>query len=106
MASEMGKLLVCGGFFIGLLAGIGDASADAERGQIISQQWCAACHLVGPDQVRATDGVATFEEIAQRHDVTADGLRAFLSSPHPAMPDMALTRNEIRDIVAYIQFLK
>jgi mono/diheme cytochrome c family protein len=106
MSSEMPRLLVCGGLFIGLFAGIDHAAADAERGRIISQQWCSACHLVGPDQVRAIDGVATFEEIAQRHDVTADGLRAFLASPHPVMPDMALTRDEIRDIVAYIQSMR
>ena len=86
--------------------GIGSASADALDGQIIAERWCAACHLVGPDQTRASDGVPTFADIAQRVDVTADGLRAFLASPHPMMPDMALTRNEIRDLVVYIKTLE
>ena len=29
-------------------------------------------------------------------------LTAFLTDPHPKMPDMNLTRSEIADIVAYI----
>lgn len=104
--SGLRKLLIGAGLFIGLTAVPDAASADAQRGEIIAERWCSACHLVGPDQVRAIDGVATFEEIAQRHDVTAEGLRAFLVSPHPVMPDMALTRDEISDIVAYIESLQ
>jgi cytochrome c2 len=86
--------------------GIAGASADVRSGQTIAERWCAACHLVGPDQTRVTDGVATFAEVARREDVTIDGLRAFLASPHPMMPDMALTRREIRDLVAYIKSLE
>lgn len=105
MSSIVQKQLIGAGLLV-FLAGINHASADAQRGQVIAERWCSACHLVGADQVRALDGVATFEEIARRHDVTDDGVRAFLSSPHPVMPDMALTRDEIRDIVAYIKALE
>jgi mono/diheme cytochrome c family protein len=86
--------------------GVTGAAADARSGQIIAERWCAACHLVGPDQTRAVDGVASFAEVARREDVTADGLAAFLASPHPMMPDMALTRDEIRDLTAYIGSLE
>jgi mono/diheme cytochrome c family protein len=82
------------------------AFADVQTGAVIAERWCAECHLVGPDQTRAIDGVATFAEVARRDDVTEDGLRAFLSSPHPQMPDMALMRNEIRSLVAYIESLE
>ena len=85
---------------------IGSAHADARDGQIIAERWCATCHLVVPDQTRTSDGVPTFPEIARREDVTADGLETFLASPHPVMPDMALTRNEIRALVSYIETLK
>ena len=37
---------------------------------------------------------------------TADQLRAFLSHPHGAMPDLSLTRAEINDLVAYIETLR
>jgi len=37
--------------------------------------------------------------------MTPDQLRAFLSHPHGAMPDLALTRAEIDDLIGYIQSL-
>jgi len=94
------------GVVIALWIGIGNANADPRSGQIVAERWCAACHLVGPDQLRALDGVPTFAEVARREDVTAEGLRVFLSSPHPLMPDMALTRDEIRSLVAYIKTME
>ena len=33
-------------------------------------------------------------------------LRAFLSHPHGAMPDLALSRAEIDDLIAYIEGLR
>jgi hypothetical protein len=33
-------------------------------------------------------------------------LEGFLADPHPVMPDMSLTRQEIKDLVAYIGSLK
>jgi mono/diheme cytochrome c family protein len=35
--------------------------------------------------------------------MTDDQLRTFLAHPHGAMPDLALTRAEIDDVVAYIE---
>jgi hypothetical protein len=37
---------------------------------------------------------------------TADQLRAFLSRPHGAMPDLSLTRAEIDDLIGYIETLR
>jgi mono/diheme cytochrome c family protein len=104
-SEAMRKLTIAAGIMTFIGMGSGGVLADARSGQIIAERWCSACHLVGPDQALATDGVATFAEVARREDVTVAGLRAFLASPHPAMPDMALTRNEIRDLVAYIESL-
>lgn len=106
MRPNMRKLLTGAAGLLIFVAGTNNASADAQRGQVIAEQWCSACHLVSPEQVRALDGVPTFGEIARRGDVTADGLRVFLSTPHPVMPDMALTRDEIRDIVRYLNTLE
>jgi len=38
--------------------------------------------------------------------MTADQLRAFLSHPHGAMPNLALTRAEIDDLISYIATLR
>ena len=100
------KLLIGAGTLILLTASVDSVSADAQLGQVIAERWCSACHLVGSDQTRAIDGVATFQEIAGRYDVTVDGLRAFLASPHPVMPDMSLTRDEINALVNYIHSLQ
>jgi hypothetical protein len=37
---------------------------------------------------------------------TADQLRAFLSHPYGAMPDLSLTRAEIDDLIGYIETLR
>jgi len=74
---------------------------DAARGKIIAKRWCAACHVVAPDQTLANSDAPTFASIARRHE-GAKKLKAFLTDPHPKMPDMNLSRSEIADIVAYI----
>jgi cytochrome c2 len=78
-------------------------AADAERGEIIAKRWCAACHLVSSDQTRANSDAPSFSSIARKK--STEKLTAFLTDPHPKMPDMNLTRGEIADIVAYIKSL-
>jgi mono/diheme cytochrome c family protein len=74
---------------------------DAARGEIIARRWCAACHVVAPDQASANSDAPTFAEIAHKKQAPKK-LKAFLTNPHPKMPDMNLSRSEIADIVAYI----
>jgi mono/diheme cytochrome c family protein len=79
-------------------------AADATRGEIIAKRWCAACHLVSPDQKLASPDVPGFATIAHKQ-LPPEQLKSFLIDPHPKMPDMSLTRSEIEDIIAYIQSL-
>ena len=74
---------------------------DAAKGEIIVKRWCAACHVVSPDQVKANSDAPTFASIAHKRQPPKK-LKAFLTNPHPKMPDMNLSRSEIADIVAYI----
>lgn len=77
-------------------------AADAAHGGVIARRWCADCHIVASDQTRAKVDAPPFADIAVR--VPDDKrLAAFLTDPHPKMPDMSLTRKEIEDIVAYIR---
>lgn len=80
------------------------AAADIAQGKKIAKRWCASCHVVSPDQNQASVDVPTFCDIAQRK--SGGELKTFLMDPHPKMPDMSLTRQEIADIVAYIELLK
>jgi cytochrome c len=64
------------------------------------------CHVISSAQTGAvTEGPPSFPEIA-KSGMSADRLHAFLSHPHGAMPDLALTRTEIDDLILYIQSLR
>ncbi len=84
---------------------VSQAEADVEQGRIVAERWCASCHLVSPGQDMAADQATTFMQIAAREDLTAERLRTFLQAPHPPMPDLQLTRNEINALVSYIESL-
>lgn len=75
---------------------------NVATGQEIATRWCATCHIVAPDQSQGSAAVPTFMEIAERNADDMSVLAGFLADPHPKMPDMSLSRQEIRDIVAYI----
>jgi cytochrome c len=79
--------------------------ADATRGSQLARQWCASCHVTSSNPAgNVQQGPPSFHTIAVVR--TADQLRAFLSHPHGAMPDLSLTRQEIDDLVGYIETLR
>lgn len=80
---------------------------DVEAGHQIAKTWCAGCHLVGrEDQKIASDATPSFVSVAKMKATTITGLEVFLSTPHTRMPDYTLTRDEMRDVSAYILSLK
>lgn len=81
------------------------ADADTSKGRQLAQQWCANCHIVGGKPTgNVQQGPPSFPTIARAR--TADELRAFLTHPHGAMPDLSLTRQEIDGLVGYIETLR
>jgi mono/diheme cytochrome c family protein len=93
---------------VGLLAAIvatisPSRAADVARGAQLARQWCANCHVIdGSGAATVQQGPPSFRGIG----LTADQLRTFLTHPHGAMPDFALTRTEIDDVIAYIETLR
>jgi mono/diheme cytochrome c family protein len=79
---------------------------DAAAGKAMAELWCAECHMVAPDQQRTLVDVPTFMEIAERVNGDFAVIEGFLIDPHPAMPEMSLTRQEIRDLIAYFATLR
>jgi mono/diheme cytochrome c family protein len=79
------------------------AAPDPDHGKIIAQRWCAACHDVSLGQKQASADVPSFFYVARHMD--RRDLTSFLTDPHPKMPDMSLTRQEIDDLTAYIRSL-
>jgi cytochrome c len=81
------------------------ALADSAKGSQLAQQWCASCHVTSGSRAgNVQEGPPSFRTIAGSR--TADQLRAFLSHPHGAMPDLSLTRAEIDDLIGYIETLR
>jgi mono/diheme cytochrome c family protein len=89
-----------------LLTGAAFAAGDPAAGRALAERWCASCHLIGPGQAAATTEAPPFATVAARAPDALAALAAFLADPHPPMPDFSLTRQEIRDLLAYIASLK
>lgn len=80
---------------------------DAIAGRELAAKLCSNCHLtddVGPTAPRAD--VPSFVAIANSPRTTSETLAAAIILPHPEMPGIALTRAEIRHLIAYIVSLK
>ncbi len=81
------------------------ARADVANGQRLAQQWCASSPVInGGAGARVPQGPPSFREMARHLD--AGRMRTFLARPHGGMPDLALTRAEIEDLIAYIETFK
>jgi mono/diheme cytochrome c family protein len=72
----------------------------------MAERWCSACHLVSPSQTQANADVPTFASIARKLPANADVLSAFIANPHPPMPNLSLSRQDIQDLLAYVATLK
>jgi cytochrome c len=82
------------------------AETEMGAGSQIAQRWCVNCHVISSGQTGAApQGPPSFPTIA-KSGMSNDQLRTFLSHPHGAMPDLALTRNEIDALIAYIRSLR
>jgi mono/diheme cytochrome c family protein len=94
-----------------LMASMGPSVAqvpNTQRGRELAARLCTNCHVID----RATSGnpvradIPSFPAIARRTGATAEYLAGRIIIPHPAMPGVPLTADEIRDVVAYILTLK
>ena len=79
--------------------------ATLASGQKLTRQWCTGCHVVGPGE-RGIDAAPALPIIAQRHGTDEAWVRAWLMSPHPPMPNLNLSRQEIDDVTAYLHTLQ
>ena len=80
------------------------AQGDAQAGHELVRRWCTACHVVEPDGT-GTDAGPALPSLLAGKQRSADEIRGWLADPHPPMPNLALSRREIEDIVAYLQSL-
>jgi len=86
------------------------------QGEHLARTQCSACHVVASNQeippLRQLP-TPSFEEIANRADVTQKSLQRFISTTHwdnktvpMTMPDQMLTKQETMAVVRYILSLR
>jgi mono/diheme cytochrome c family protein len=76
------------------------------NGQTLARKLCVTCHVIEPGDGAGQADVPSFAAIANRPHQSTEALMNFLVAPHPPMPDLHLTRQEIRDIAGYILSLR
>ena len=94
---------------VALLAPAGAAAQDADvgAGAAYAEQVCAACHAVLPhENLSPLPQAPTFQSVADTPGMTELALTVWLQSSHPTMPNIILTPDELRNVVAYIRSLK
>ncbi len=86
-----------------------EASAESVmRGQVLAQTRCAACHAIGPTGASPMAAALPFRELHTRYPVRflQEALAEGLTTAHPAMPQVELQPDEIRDLIAYLESLE
>jgi mono/diheme cytochrome c family protein len=98
------------------VAGLG-LSAGALRAQIhpdpgtgreLADKLCTGCHIVGNEVASAAvpADVPSFKAIADKPGQTTEAIAGRIVVPHPPMPEIQLTREEIGDLATYILSLR
>ncbi len=81
-------------------------AGDADAGHALARRWCAGCHAVDAAVARVQDSPPSFGDIASHPGQNQSRLYAWLQAPHPAMPDLQLSRQDIDNVVTYIESLR
>jgi mono/diheme cytochrome c family protein len=87
---------------------LASATGDRPRGRQLAEQLCTGCQIVGEQAagVAVSADVPSFRTIANKPDPSAKRVAGRIVVPHPPMPQIQLSRQEIADLAAYIMSLK
>ena len=75
------------------------AAGNARPGEQIAERWCTGCHAVGAS---GTDAAPPFTELVRRPGRSPDFFYVWLTDPHPPMPRLDLSRQDIADLITYL----
>ena len=87
-----------------IVAASGALAADADNGNRLAETRCVTCHIVAPSERRVVTDAPPFEAIARKYASNPETLAFSIIDPHPRM-NVTLTRQEARDVAAYINTL-
>jgi mono/diheme cytochrome c family protein len=80
------------------------SEGDIAAGQTYALGTCAQCHNVTARKARlfGTLGAPDFYAVANAKTTSRLGLTAFLTTPHPTMPNLIIPDQDRRNVIAYI----
>lgn len=85
----------------------GQQLTDRQKGRILARQVCAECHAVGRQRLHSPNSEApNFVAVASTPGMTEMALNVFFQTPHRAMPNLILTPDQKREVIAYILSLR
>ena len=79
-------------------------TGNADAGRQLVMQSCSSCHATGSSATVA-DGAPPLSFIAKDNKQRPAWIRGWLMDPHPPMPGIMLSRQQIADIIAYLNAL-
>jgi cytochrome c len=81
---------------------------NPNAGQVLAEKLCTSCHIVDGQAASASVSadVPSFVAIANKPGQTTQAIAGRIVVPHPPMPQIHLTRDEIADLAAYILSLR
>ncbi len=82
-------------------------AADKANGRDLAERLCTNCHQLAHGTDATAGRIAPdFAQIARKPGQANERLAGAIIIPHPEMPAVSLTMQEIRDVVAYIMSLR
>jgi mono/diheme cytochrome c family protein len=82
----------------------GAEHGDAAAGRDLVNRSCVSCHAAD-DTTRASDTAPTLSFLARQNKYKGTFVRAWLTDPHPPMAGIPLSRQQVSDIIAYLETL-
>jgi mono/diheme cytochrome c family protein len=79
-------------------------AGNANAGRDLVARSCTTCHALS-ETATASDGAPPLSYIARDNKVRPAWIRGWLMDPHPPMPGIMLSRQQINDIIAYLDSL-
>ncbi len=80
-------------------------AGDPQVGLALVSRFCSLCHSVGPT-INPPNLAPPILDLAEKANGGKAWLRAWLQSPHPPIPDLRPSKQDVDDIAAYLAGLK
>lgn len=82
-------------------------AGDPDAGYALASEICADCHSIeSGDSISPNLESPSFQSIANNPEMSRLALTVFFQTPHPSMPNLIITGDDARNLVAYILSLK